>query len=76
VDNPSEPFISAPKSVVGRLMDRIANGPPLNRAFIVDELQIIIDVKQKGTKYSITRLLYDLVEEGLLYGGYRNPRES
>ena len=76
MDNPSEPFVLAPSSIVGQLMDRIANGPPLNRAFIVDELQILIDVKQKGTKYSITRLLYDLVEEGLLYGGYHKPRES
>jgi 50S ribosomal protein L16 3-hydroxylase len=76
VDNPSEPFVSAPNSIVGQLMNRIANGPPLNKAFIVDELQILIDVKQKGTKYSITRLLYDLVEEGLLYGGYLKPQGS
>jgi len=70
VDNPSELFVSAPSSVVGRLMDRITNGPPLNRDFVVDELQILIDVKQKGAKYTTTRLLYDLVKEGLLYGGY------
>ena len=69
MDNPKKPFIPAPNSVVGRLMDRIANGPPLNRTFVVDELQILIDTKQEGTKYTILRLLYDLVEEGLLYGG-------
>jgi 50S ribosomal protein L16 3-hydroxylase len=72
----SDSFVSAPNSKVGRLMDQIANGPPLDRTFVVDELQILIDVKQKGTQHTITRLLYDLVEEGLLYGGYHSPYNS
>ncbi len=58
---------SAPTSILGRLMDRIANGAPLSRAFVVDELRVLVDFKQEGSEYTIARLLYDLVDEGLLY---------
>jgi hypothetical protein len=73
-DNSSkQSMISSPSSsVVGQLMNRIANGQPLDRAFVVDELKIRIDDEEKNTKYTVTRLLYDLVEEGLLYGEYSN----
>ena len=59
-------------SVNGRLLDRIANGPPIDRAFFEDILELHIDVdKEKyAVKKSVTKLLYDLVEEGLLYGEY------
>jgi ribosomal protein L16 Arg81 hydroxylase len=63
---------SSSSSVVGQLMNRIANGQPLDRAFVMDELKINIDDEEKDTKYTVTRLLYDLVEEGLLYGEYSN----
>ena len=75
-DHPIEISSSAPSSAIGRLLDRIANGPPLDRFFVVDELQISLDVTKKATKYSAARLLYDLVEEGLLYGVCCSPGES
>jgi len=53
-------------------MDRIVNGQPLNREFVVDELKICIEDEEKDKKYTVTRLLYELVEEGLLYGEYCN----
>jgi len=65
-------FSTSPDSAVGRLMDRIVNGRPLNRDFVVNELKICIKDEEKETKYTVTRLLYDLVEEGLLYGEYCN----
>jgi len=61
---------TTPDSIVGRLMDRIVNGQPLNREFVVDELKICIVDEEKDKKYTVTRLLYELVEEGLLYGEY------
>jgi ribosomal protein L16 Arg81 hydroxylase len=72
-DASKQSMISSPSSpVVGQLMNRIANGQPLHRAFVMDELKINIDDEEKDTKYTVTRLLYDLVEEGLLYGEYSN----
>ena len=72
-DASKQSMISSPSSsVVGQLMNRIANGRPLDRAFVMDELKINIDDEEKDTKYTVTRLLYDLVEEGLLYGEYSN----
>ena len=68
----STPLLSPPDSAVARLMDRISNGPALNSAFVVDELDIHINEAEKGTKYTVTWLLYELVEEGLLYGEYNS----
>uniref|UniRef100_A0A7S4AIK6 Bifunctional lysine-specific demethylase and histidyl-hydroxylase n=1 Tax=Pseudo-nitzschia australis TaxID=44445 RepID=A0A7S4AIK6_9STRA len=71
----AQPGFSTPDSKVGHLMERIANGPPLNRAFVLDELNIHIDIEEKETKNSMTWLLHELVAEGLLYGGYCEPIE-
>lgn len=72
VDDPNKLSLSAPNSTAGRLMDRIANGLPLNRAFLVDELKIPVDITEEQRKDTIPGLLYVLVDEGLLYGTYCN----
>ena len=68
VHGPNGSFLSVSSSTTGRLMDRIANGAPLDRAFVVDELQIPVDF-ENDTNHSISRLLHNLIEDGLLYGG-------
>jgi len=60
--------VTAPDSTIGRLMDRIANGPPLSREFVVDNLNMSFEVEDTKAKHSIAWLLHELVEEGLLYG--------
>ena len=65
-------------SSIGRLIDRIANGPPFNKSFVVDELKISVDIDERETKNSVTWFLHALIEEGLLYGEHsgNGPTES
>eukprot|EP00536_Pseudo-nitzschia_multiseries_P008479 jgi/Psemu1/305735/fgenesh1_kg.215_\ len=69
----THPGVSVPDSAIGRLMDRIANGPPLSREIVVDDLDIRFNVEDTKNKKSISWLLHELVEEGLLYGGHCDP---
>lgn len=70
LDGMSECKTSAQDSKVGKLLNRIANGPPLDRAFVVNELDMGIDFNEKATKHSLSWLLLELVEAGLLYVRY------
>jgi hypothetical protein len=53
---------------IGRLMDRIASGPPLDQRFVVQHLGIDLNTEPGD---SIYEFISELVEEGLLYGDER-----